>query len=283
MTQLASDVARKKPGPGVWPDRIVFDFQKLKFIRPAGVVFLHNIIRWLEAKECGTAFRGYKADTAPLKYLHDALFFELHLEGKVSSGASRRATTQPLVEVSHKNSHAWIKLNLIPWISTQANVNIASLYGLQSSMAEIFNNILDHSRHDIGSVFGQYFPSEQVIILAISDMGLGIPVNVRKIKPELSDSAAIIQAVKEGFTTRSVPTNAGMGLDQLMRSVVVSLNGHVTIYSGKGMVRFDPRRGAVQPHPTANVGFCQGTTIEIGIDTRAIPYLSDKEEEELEW
>jgi hypothetical protein len=113
-------------------------------------------------------------------------------------------------------------------------------------------------------------------------MGLGIPTNARTIDPELSDTAAIMVAVKEGFTTKSIPTNAGMGLDQLMRSVVISLNGHVTIYSGKGMVRFGRLQGAVQPYPAGSVGFCPGTTIEIGIDTRAIPDLSD-EEDELTW
>jgi hypothetical protein len=84
---MVADVVRKKPAPGIWPERIVFDFQNLKFIQPTGVVFLHNIIRWLQAKKCSVAFRGHNADSAPLKYLRDALFFELHLEGRVSSSA----------------------------------------------------------------------------------------------------------------------------------------------------------------------------------------------------
>jgi hypothetical protein len=51
---------------------------------------------------------------------------------------------------------------------------------LQSSMAEIFNNISEHSRYDIGSVFGQYFPNENAIIIAVSDMGLGISCKCKK-------------------------------------------------------------------------------------------------------
>jgi hypothetical protein len=282
MTRLARDVGRKARSPDVWPERLIFDFRSLKFIRPAGVVFLHNIIRWLQAKDCRVVFRGHTEDAAPLRYLHNALFFRLHLKESSSPGAESRPTTQPLIEVKHKNSHAWIRLRLIPWISDQANVNIASLYGLQSAMGEIFNNISDHSRHDIGSVFGQHFPYEHTISLAISDMGFGIPRNVRKVRPELSDCSAIAEAVKAGFTTKSTTRNVGMGLDNLLRSVVVGLNGYVTIYSGRGMVKFGLLRGAVQQYPTANVGFCPGTTIEIGIDTRTIPHLSD-EEEELEW
>jgi hypothetical protein len=37
MSQLARDVVRRKPAANVWPDRVVFDFQVLRFIRPAGV------------------------------------------------------------------------------------------------------------------------------------------------------------------------------------------------------------------------------------------------------
>lgn len=282
MTRLARDVVGKVPAPGVWPERLIFDFRALKFIRPAGVVFLHNIIRWLQAKECEVLFSGHEGDSAPLRYLRDSLFFRVHIDGVVPNGEPCRATTRPLIEVKHQDSHSWLKLQLIPWVAAQANVNTASLYGLQSSMAEIFNNILDHSRHDIGSVFGQHFPQENLITIAVSDMGLGIPSNVRKLKPRLSDCDAILESIKEGFTTKSVPTNAGMGLDQLMRSVVLSLQGRVTIYSGKGMVTFAPRQGVVGSLLASNVGFCPGTTIEIGIDTRTIPNMSDAEED-LEW
>ena len=73
-----------------------------------------------------------------------------------------------------------------------------------------------------------------------------------------------------------------MGLDQLMRSVVIALQGQVTIYSGKGIVRFCLTDGAVERYLFDKVGFCPGTTIEIGINTRAIPRLTD-EEGDLQW
>jgi hypothetical protein len=262
--------------------RIVFDFQTLQFIRPAGVVFLHNIIRWLQAKKCEVRFQSQDGNSPSLRYLHDSLFFKLHLEGAVPASEPSRATTRPLIEVKHHNSHAWIDLTLIPWVSDQAKVNKASLYGLQSSMSEIFNNILDHSRYDIGSVFGQHFPAEHSITVAVSDMGLGIPATVRTVKSELSDCGAIIEAVKEGFTSRSIATNAGLGLAQLLRSVVTGLGGSVTIYSGRGIVSFFRRRGMVTTYPVTHVGFCPGTTIEIRVDTQSIPYMSEQEEE-VQW
>ena len=180
MSDLAGGVA-KYVVAGRWPERVTFDFSKLRFIQPAGVVFLHNVIRWLHAKGCKVFFRGHDGETAPLKYLRDAQFFRLHLEGEYEEAGACRPTTRPLIEVSIQRSQSWIRLTLIPWVAGQAGVSTASLYGLQSSMAEIFNNILDHSRHDIGSVFGQYFPNRNQIIIAVSDMGLGIPANVKKL------------------------------------------------------------------------------------------------------
>jgi hypothetical protein len=238
MSQLARDVVRRKPAANVWPDRVVFDFQVLRFIKPAGVVFLHNIIRWLQAKKCRVAFLNHKQNRAAINYLRDSLFFHLHFNSDILPNCACRSTTQPLVEIKHEKSNFWIKQTLIPWVAREAKTNEASLYGLQSSMTELFNNILDHSRYDIGSVFGQHFPSEHLISIALSDMGCGIPTNVRTIKHDISDCDGILEAVKEGFTTGSIPTNAGMGLDQLMRSVVIALQGQVTIYSGKGIVRF---------------------------------------------
>jgi hypothetical protein len=72
MTRLARDVGRKARSPGIWPERIIFDFRSLKFIRPAGVVFIHNIniLRWLQAKDCRVVFRGHTENAAPLRYLH---------------------------------------------------------------------------------------------------------------------------------------------------------------------------------------------------------------------
>jgi len=110
-------------------------------------------------------------------------------------------------------------------------------------------------------------------------MGLGIPTNVRMVRPELSDPESIMEAVKEGFTTKSVANNTGMGLDQLLRSVVLGLGGSVTIYSGKGIVKFSLSEGGIIPRCLPDVGFCPGTTIEVKIDPRLVPDRPDSEED----
>jgi hypothetical protein len=281
MTILASHVAAKVIDR-VWPAGLVFDFSRLRFIRPAGVVFLHNLIGWLHAKSTKVFFRGHTANSESLRYLADSQFFRLHLGDHCKQQGTQRVTTCPLIDVKYEKSLGWTRLNLLPWVASRANVPMASLYGLQSSMAEIFTNIQNHSRFEIGSIFGQHFPSENSIVIAVSDMGLGIPTNVRKVENIPSDSDAIVAAVQKGFTSKSVETNSGMGLDQLLRSVVVELGGKVTIYSGAGMVAFTPKKGSIVTEQYRKIGFCPGTTIEINLDTRVIPNLPDSEDE-LQW
>jgi hypothetical protein len=281
MTYLAREVAKNVRDKG-WPSDVTFNFSTLQFIRPTGVVFLHNLIRWLHEKDCRVHFDGHTGTSAALRYLSDAQFFLSHPGAQYEQTGIRRPTTCPLIDVKYERSQAWIRQTFIPWVTSQAYVAEASLYGLQSSMAEIFNNIQDHSRYDIGSIFGQYFPNERSIKIAVSDMGIGIPNTVRRKSPQLTDPSAIVEAVKVGFTTKSVPTNSGMGLDQLLRAVVMELGGVVTIYSGVGIVSFARQNGVISPTEFPDVGFCPGTTIEIDLDPGAIPGRP-ADEEDIQW
>jgi hypothetical protein len=281
MTYLAREVA-KRVKDHTWPSDVIFDFSSLQFIRPSGVVFLHNLIHWMHEKECQVHFDGHAGTSAALRYLSDSQFFLSHLGPQCEQMGMRRPTTCPLIDLKYERSQAWIRQEFIPWVASQASVSEASLYGLQSSMAEIFNNIQDHSRYDIGSIFGQYFPMERSINIAVSDMGIGIPNTVRRVSPQLSDSSAIVEAVKIGFTAKSVQTNSGMGLDQLLRAVVMELGGAVTIYSGTGIVYFSLENGVIRPTEIPDVGFCPGTTIEIKLDPGAIPNRPN-DEEDIQW
>ena len=117
----------------------------------------------------------------------------------------------------------------------------------------------------------------------MADFGLGIPEKVREICPNLSDAEAVIQAVQEGFTSKSTPGNAGLGLDYLLKTVVGTKSGEVTIYSGHAIVRFRQDAGGnIHPFSVENVGFCPGTTIDINLRTDLIVELPE-DREELKW
>jgi anti-sigma regulatory factor (Ser/Thr protein kinase) len=280
LSKLADDITSQHPSG--FPVSLTFDFQQLSFIRPAGVVFLSNLFWWLHQHGTAVHLINVDKDTKALEYLDDSLFFEQHCGRKIRPNAAPRQTTRPLVRIAHEQSHDWLASNLIPWLANSLGLTEASLYELKTCLSELFNNIQDHTQFDIGSIFVQHYPNENRVSISLSDFGLGIPAKVKETVPNLSDSAAIIQAVQEGFTSRSTPGNAGLGLDYLLRTVVGTNNGTVTIFSLGGIVQFRRNDGKICPIIAKNVGFCPGTTIDINLRTDLIEWIP-QEREELEW
>lgn len=255
---------------GEVPPEITIDFSTLVFIEPVGVTFLSNLCHWLAHQGCKITFLNTDVRSDALIYLDDSQFFEQHTRQKLNLSSAPRDTTRPLQRVLQSSSHAWLTSNLIPWLASRLSVLEEDLYQLRICLSEIFNNIKDHTAHDVGSIFVQHFPSSKTVAIAVADFGIGIPETVRRIRPDLSDEAALIQAVQEGFTSQSTHQNRGAGLDYLMRAVVLANGGVVTIYSRRGVVKFSRGAPGLLAEPMPGGGFCPGTTIEIHIRTDAI-------------
>lgn len=264
------------------PKEITFNFQSLGFIRPAGVAFLNNLVRWLQEKGAKVFFSGLDLHHASIQYLDDSLFFEHHMGQKLRPLARLRSTTLPLREVKHAESHMWLRMSFVPWLAERLGIPAQSLGEIQTCVSELFNNIKDHTRYDIGCIFVQHFPKEDRVIIAVSDFGSGIPSSVRKVAPDLDDVQAIKKAVEEGFSSKSIPTNRGAGLDYLMRVVALTNRGKVTIYSRSGIVTFGELGGAIMPLASSLGGFSPGTLIEIELRTDMISAVED-DSEEFKW
>lgn len=229
ISKLANEINERCPS-GL-PDALTLDFQQLAFIRPAGVVFLSNLIWWLHEHGTSVNLINVEREAIALQYLDDSLFFEQHCGHKIRQTSAPRPTTRPLVRIAHEHSHSWLATNLIPWLATSLGLTEASLYELKACLSELFNNIQDHTQFDIGSIFVQHYPNRNSVNISLADFGLGIPAKVAETVPGLTDGDAIIQAVKEGFTSKSTPGNAGLGLDSLLKTIVGTNDGTVTIYS----------------------------------------------------
>jgi hypothetical protein len=83
--------------PDGWPPELVLDFDKLNFIQPAGVIFLSNLICWLN--EHGTTVQLINANrdnVEALRHLDDSRFFEQHCGSKIWERSAPRSTTIPL-------------------------------------------------------------------------------------------------------------------------------------------------------------------------------------------
>ena len=268
--------------PDGMPAEIHIDFSTLRFIRATGIVFLSNFVRWMALCGCRVYFASTACNSDAVRFLDDAQFFRHHTGSKINHAATVRQTTQPLVEISNDKVHSWLDLTLIPWIATRLSMSRASFSDYKTCISELFNNIKDHTANPIGSIFAQHYPKLNRVSVSVGDWGIGIPATVRTKAPTLTDSDAIRQAVVEGFSAKTQPNNRGAGLSLLLDKVVGQNGGDVTIYSGRGIVRFEPAGTFIQYHTFPETGFCPGTTLEINLRTDTIEAIPD-DREDLTW
>jgi anti-sigma regulatory factor (Ser/Thr protein kinase) len=263
---------------------IVFNLNTMSFIRPCGVAIFSNIIEWLSSRHIAVSFQLppiYGHQNSPVKFLDDSLFFQRYLGRKLFDSSGPRSTTIPLMCIRYAESFDWLENHLLKWLSRRLNLSSPSLANIKVCFIEIFNNINDHSANNIGCVFAQHFPRENIVKIAISDFGVGIPYNVKKVLPHLSDQDAILKATEEGFTTKSLRVNAGAGLDILITNVVKNNKGWIQIYSNCGSlscVLFDDTI-VKKPHIC---GYYPGTLIYANLRTDTIEKIDD-DSEDFEW
>jgi hypothetical protein len=264
---------------------INLDFTKLQFIRPSGVTILSNIVQWLLSKRVKVGFilpEKYDYQHNPVKFLDDSEFFNIFLKKKLLTRSHHRETTIPLKLVQYDESYSWIENNLIFWLMQRLSLNKGALSNIKVCFAEIFNNIKDHSQYNIGCVFGQHFPTEHNVQIAISDFGVGIPHNVKKILPNLDDSKALVKATEEGFSTKSNIRNAGAGLDVLIHNVALQNRGTLLIYSNCGAIQCNYDNGNIAKTMLHVQGYYPGTLIYVNLRTDTF-IQDDDDSEEFEW
>jgi anti-sigma regulatory factor (Ser/Thr protein kinase) len=266
-------------------NNIILDFTKLKFIRPSGVTILSNIVQWLIIRGVRVTFTypgDFEHQNNPVKFLDDSDFFSIFSKKKLSQSSRPRTTTIPLKLVKYDESYGWIENNLIFWLMQRLSLSKGALSNIKVCFAEIFNNIKDHSQNNIGCVFGQHFPGEHVVQIAISDFGVGIPHNVKKILPNLDDSNALLKATEEGFSTKSNIRNAGAGLDILIHNVALQNRGILSIYSNCGAIQCNYDNGNIAKTMLQVQGYYPGTLIYVELRTDTI-IQDDDDSEEFEW
>ena len=264
------------------PETVEVNFSQVRHIKPPSVAFLSNMTHWFTSMGSGVEFSNTDVQQEAIKYLDDSLFFELHTGQKISPFSACRPTTLPVRQLARRDSHSWLEHIFLPWLIDKSGLTKNSLAEIKSSLQELINNISDHTDFEEGCIFGQWYPKTNKILITVADFGVGIPENVRKVSPNLSDSDCLKRAAEDGFSSKSLPTNRGAGLYLLLLNIVERFNGDVTIRSGLGYVKFVNQSGSIYVTATDNCGYCVGTTIDIVLHTTQIPYEED-EEEDFEW
>lgn len=264
-------------------DRITFDYSKLEFIDPTGVVVVSNLIDYLRRLGVKVKFRITKPYSDGTAYLDDFGFFKHYKGQPLRTQAAIRNTTVALERVQSDRIFSYLDSNLMPWIAARVGLEQESVAGLKTCIEEIFHNIVDHSGVTIGCAFAQFFPRNEHIQVAISDFGVGIPHVVRRLIANISDDDALRKACEEGFSTKTNVRNRGAGLPTLMRYVTLRNRGLVQIVSGRAELAATYENGTKIRVRMAR-GIYPGTLVRVVLRTDTFEAMAaDIESEEFKW
>lgn len=261
-----------------------FDFKKVDFIEPGGIVALTNIISLLQHKGVNGMLKlggdpGSKKHQQMLNYLADSHFFIRKFNKEAVKKPSNLPDLLPLEEINFSKIFSWKDYQLDFWLKNNTQSS-SSFSNIKTVVEETYNNIKDHSTEDVGCIFGQFNSRKGEFVLCISDFGIGIPNSLKNICPGLEDNELLEKSIIEGVSTRTTPRNRGAGLSNIVRSATKNGIGKVYIMSNYGIIEVENEEIILSK--TTNK-FYPGTFIEITIDVNN-PDLYDSEvEEEFEW
>lgn len=244
---------------------LVLDFETLHFADPLGTTALACLIVGCFDTGISVDLLGTDAESPAVRYLNSAGFFEVLSDGEKKRLAPRETTIEftAIRGTEHVN---FLHMRLRPWIAREVRLSNDTVESLSACIAEALQNI-EHHGGELGFAMAQHYPKKKELRIAVADRGVGIPVHVRKIVPELKDPAALRKACVRGFTTQSNFTNRGYGLDNLIRYTVGNNGGTVKIRSGSGLLIARRGPAGVLLHTEALDWDCPGSAVEIVLRT----------------
>lgn len=258
---------------------INIDINNINFIEPAGVVLLFNLFKLLD-DQINICIIDNGINNFGKRYLFDSGIFDEFLSEVPRK--SRRSTILTLKDIGTEEYYQWHNITLLQWLRSCTNRYKNDFTAIKTTIEEIFNNIKDHSKVNSGSVYGQYYPKNDELVIVLADFGIGIPTALRnsgKFDSDLSDSALILKAFEEGVSTESTPGNRGAGLPNIKR-LTNNRVSTIQVISNCGRLRL--ANGKIDSFGDSIYNY-SGTFFEIRIDISNLSLYDDEAEEEFEW
>jgi len=176
-------------------------------------------------------------------------------------------TTLPFVHLANsdtKSFASYLSLHMngkgIPQMSDRLEKEF------RRSIFEVFQNCVSHSGSERGVfVCGQFYPYQGRLDLTISDIGVGIPTNVRRHlrNDKMLPTDAIKWALMEGNTTKTGEQPGGMGL-KLLKDFIEFNGGRIIIASRQGLYQLVGKKEVYKKL----ISDFPGTTINLEINTK---------------
>lgn len=260
----------------VYPAKLLkLDFQHCRFLKPYHIAPLACLIH--EYQQKGFAIRLVKIPRAIQDYFESFNFNQFcHKQEFNNFPTPSDPKTLPLWCIERSAS------NIYPQQAKQYfeqnHFYGRDLFGLGNALAELMNNVHDHSGSKIpGYTFTQYNTKTQLITTCVCDFGIGIPKRVNdfykeKGEAQIDNRAALKKALEMKFSTLSKPHNRGFGWDNIL-SILIKLEGKLLIVSNNVVYVVYPDKSFRETLLEENF---PGTLIVVTLDANQLP---EKEEE----
>jgi len=257
---------------------IILDFSQARFLKPYHVAPLACLIH--EYQENEFAIKLHKASVEMKTYLESFGFdqFCKSIENERFQVSDDKKTF-PLWLISEAKKEFYT-LGVQKYFESN-HFGGQDLFILGSSLAELMNNIFDHSQSKIpGYTFTQYNTRSETIITCVCDFGIGIPTSVNTYlksvgEQTMADNDALEQAFELRFSALTRPHNRGYGWDNIFKSIS-SMKGKLHIVSNHALFLM-PDNGRIITQ-LMELNF-PGTLVVITLHTRNLPIKEELNDE----
>lgn len=251
------------------------------FLEPLDVLIITQFIIRQKQRGCNIIVSSYYKNLLDyLKAISIVDFCNTNIDTARTIEAIPSYTAMPIRRVEKETMGEYIK-------STQ-NYFKSFCEGKDSSMldlclSELINNVYDHSHSPIGAyVFCQYYPKSKEIRMAVSDLGIGIPMSVNNYnrendRPTISSKECVSWALELNKTTQSIPQNAGKGLDNV-KSFMRANSCVWRLFTNDVLLNGYPSGLRYEENP---ISFFKGTLAQLNIKIEQLP--NREVIEELDW
>jgi hypothetical protein len=227
---------------------LIVDFSKCDFIEPFHIVLLACCIEDYHRNHIPIIFE--KGSNLPLnEYLSNIKFWDYWQPNfeRTSFTQNSNISNLCLWQLSPTKLSSYVVYAQEYFENNFSNER--SFEPLNISLAELFNNIIDHSQSLVsGYTTNQYYPKSNKLKIAICDLGIGIPNKINNYlvsqgMPIISSVTALSKSFEKGYSTKSSPKNRDFGLDTLM-TIAKNSNGSLKVISNNAMLILKPNEEA---------------------------------------
>jgi len=217
---------------------IGLDFTYTNFFSAELSTFLGIIIQHLQSEGYELFARNLKIDSKVGRILSKNEFLKLIMDKDPIRDTYNSTIKYVKVNSENINSiNSYLENNFIPKFESTvktSGLNKELEESFKDSIFEFSDNISSHSHSKYLYMCGQYFYNNKELKMAIADMGITIPRNLREhhvLVGGVSDDEYIDWAMQKGNSTKGIP-QSGMGLNEIKEAM--KRLGHMTIVSNRG-------------------------------------------------